>query len=82
MCGFWKIGVVPLDISTNGLAFLYVPNLSLNSYTLAKNDGLPFLFTINYVVYSWTSYWLCWGDDERDGNHLVGFIFEDIDLSL
>ncbi len=38
-----------------------------------------FLFPL---MYNCPSCWWCWGDDKRDGNHLVGFLFGDIILWL
>ncbi len=78
MCGVWKTK----DVSIDGLALLYVPNLSPYSYTSTKNDGLSLWFIIGFVVYNCPSYWWCWGDDKCDGNHSAGFLFGDIDLCL
>jgi hypothetical protein len=34
-------GVVLLYVSVDGHALLYVPNISLDSYNIVENDGLP-----------------------------------------
>jgi hypothetical protein len=73
---------MPLDVSTYGPTLLYVPNLSLNSYTHAENDGLPSWFASHSMVYNWTSRWSCWGDERCDGNHLARFLSRDMNLSL
>jgi len=76
VCGVWKTK----DVSIDGPTLLYVLNLSPYSYTSIKNDGLPSWFIVGYVVYNCPPCWWCWGDDKCDGNHLVGFLFGDIDL--
>ncbi len=75
-----KNGGCALDVFANGLAVLDVPNLSFNSYTFAENDGLPSWFVVGYVVCTWPSYWLCWGDGERDGYHLAWFLFQNTNM--
>ncbi len=71
-----------LNVSTNGHALLYVPNLSPNSYTPTENDGLPSWFIVGYVVWNWTSCWWCWADEKHDGNHSTRFLSKNINLSL
>jgi hypothetical protein len=41
---------VALDVFATNPALLYVPNLSLNSHTLAENDGPPSWFIVGFMV--------------------------------
>ncbi len=69
---WFVVMVVPLNVYVNGLALLYVPNLSPNSYSPTENDGFPSWVAIGSMVCTWTS---CWGDGERDVYHPTRFLF-------